>query len=180
MGVQETLPLRPQENMVLPQLRNTEPLPMLVQDPARLWKPQADMAPLLTIHMVLLPRPPALALGRSPQTPMLPLPLMRMPADVDGRVRQLELPGVARLSAEVAPRRTSLPRRARAAARPQGRAESSRGSQSSRGGQLRRDSSRDADVDSSPSLSPTGVQPGTGLLSSMDVANRLRLNQSLP
>merc|ERR1712088_1279076 len=126
-----TLRQRHQENMVLPQLRNTEPLPMLVQVPAMLLKLQESMAPLPMTHMVLLPRPLALALARSPPTPMLPLLLMRMPAGVDARVRELEPPGVAKLSVEVVPRRT------RAAARLQGRDASRRGRQSSRGGQLR-------------------------------------------
>merc|ERR1712203_1046424 len=113
----------------------------------------------------LLPRPLALALARSLLTPMLPLLLMRMPAGVDVRVRELEPPGVAKLSVEVVPRRTN-PRR-----------------QSSRGGQLRqaRGSSRDVDVDSSPSPSPTGAHTGMPLPSAtLDVASRLRLNQSLP
>lgn len=180
---QERLPLRPQENTVLPQQRNTEPLPMLVQDLARLLKLQESMAPLPMIHMVLLLRPLALALARSPLTPMLPLLLMRMPAGVDARVRELEPPGVAKLSEEDAARRTNLRRRARAVARLQGRAASSRGSQSSRGGQLRqaRGSSRGADVDSSPSPSLTGAHTGMPLPSAtLDVASRLRLNQSLP
>merc|ERR1712203_853799 len=127
--------------------------------------------------MVLLLRPLALALARSPLTPMLPLLLMRMPAGVDARVRELEPPGVAKLSVEVDPRRT------RAAARLQGRDASRRGRQSSRGGQLRqaRGSSRDVDVDSSPSPSPTGAHTGMPLPSAtLDVASRLRLNQSLP
>jgi len=178
---QERLPLRPQENTVLPQQRNTEPLPMLVQDLARLLKLQESMAPLPMIHMVLLLRPLALALARSPLTPMLPLLPMRTPGGVVARARESGLPGVAKLSAEVAPRRTSLPRRARAAARLPGRAASSRGSQSSRGGQPRqeRGSSRGADVDSSPSPFPTGAHTGTPLPSVMlDVASRLRLNQS--
>merc|ERR1712203_580589 len=133
--------------------------------------------------MVLLLRPLALALARSPLTPMLPLLLMRMPAGVDARVRELEPPGVAKLSEEDAARRTNLPRRARAVARLQERAASSRGSQSSRGGQLRqaRGSSRGADVDSSPSPSLTGAHTGMPLPSAtLDVASRLRLNQSLP
>merc|ERR1719341_2506602 len=149
---QEMLPLRLQENTALPQLMNTELLPML-----------------------------ALALARSPLTPMLPLLPMRTPGGVVARARESGLPGVAKLSAEVAPRRTSLPRRARAAARLPGRAASSRGSQSSRGGQPRqeRGSSRGADVDSSPSPFPTGAHTGTPLPSVMlDVASRLRLNQS--
>merc|ERR1719370_1674208 len=93
-------------------------------------RPQESTAPLPTTHMVLLLKPQALAPARSPLTPMLPLLLMRMPAGVDARVRELP-PGVAKLSVEVVPRRT------RAVARLQGRAASSRGSQSSRGGQLR-------------------------------------------
>jgi hypothetical protein len=181
---QEKLPLRPQENTVLPQLRNMEPLLMLVQRLAMLLlKLQESMAPLPTNHMVLLPRPLDPALARSPPTPMLPLLPMRRPAGVDARVRELEPPGVAKLSVEVVPRRTNLPRRARAVARLQGRGASSRGSQSSRGGQLRqaRGSSRGADVDSSPSPSPTGVHTGMPLPSAtLDVASRLRLNQSLP
>merc|ERR1719278_2367509 len=174
---QVKLPLRPQENTVLPQQRNTEPLPMLVQDLARLLKLQESMAPLPMIHMVLLLRPLALALARSLLTPMLPLLLMRMPAGVDARVRELEPPGVAKLSEEDVARRTNLPRRARAVARLQGRAASSRG------GQLRqaRGSSRGADVDSSPSPSLTGAHTGMPLPSATpDVASRLRLNQSLP
>merc|ERR1719442_339495 len=174
---QVKLPLRPQENTVLPQRRNTEPLRMLVQDLARLLKLQESMAPLPMIHMVLLLRPLALALARSPLTPMLPLLLMRMPAGVDARVRELEPPGVAKLSEEDVARRTNLPRRARAVARLQGRAASSRG------GQLRqaRGSSRGADVDSSPSPSLTGAHTGMPLPSAtLDVASRLRLNQSLP
>merc|ERR1712088_932533 len=177
-----TLRQRHQENMVLPQLRNTEPLPMLVQVPAMLLKLQESMAPLPMTHMVLLPRPLALALARSPPTPMLPLLLMRMPAGVDARVRELEPPGVAKLSVEVVPRRTN-PRRTRAAARLQGRDASRRGRQSSRGGQLRqaRGSSKGVDVDSSPSPSPTGAHTGMPLPSAtLDVASRLRLNQSLP
>merc|ERR1719442_308104 len=169
---QERLPLRPQENTVLPQRRNTEPLRMLVQDLARLLKLQESMAPLPMIHMVLLLRPLALALARSPLTPMLPLLLMRMPAGVDARVRELEPPGVAKLSEEDVARRTNLPRRARAVARLQGRAPSSRG------GQLRqaRGSSRGADVDSSPSPSLTGAHTGMPLPSAtLDVASRLRL-----
>lgn len=181
---QEMLPLRPQENTVLPQLRNTEPLPMKPQAKLQeLLKLQESMAPLPTTHMVLLLRPQALAPAKSPLTPMLPLLLMRMPAGVDARVRELEPPGVAKLSVEVVPRRTNLPRRARAVARLQGRAASSRGSQSSRGGQLRqaRGSSRGADVDSSPSPFPTGAHTGMPLPSATpDVASRLRLNQSLP
>merc|ERR1719180_143793 len=154
------LPLRPQENTAPPLLMNTELLPML--------------APAL-----------APALARSPLTPMLPLLLMRtLPGGAVARARESELPGVAKLSAEVAPRRTSLPRRARAAAtRPPGRAASSRGSQSSsRGGQQPRQargSSRGADVDSSPSQSLTGAHTGTPLPSvTLDVASRLRLIQS--
>merc|ERR1712172_216037 len=113
---------------------------------------------------------------------MLLLLLMRtLPGGAVARARESELPGVAKLSAEVAPRRTSLPRRARAAARPPGRAASSRGSQSSsRGGQPRqaRGSSRGADVDSSPSQSLTGAHTGTPLPSvTLDVASRLRLIQ---
>jgi len=180
---QEMLPLRPQENMVLPQLRNTEPLPMRPQALAMLLKLQESMAPLLTTHTVPLPRPLALALARSLPTPMLLLLLMRMPAGVDARVRELEPPGVAKLSVEVVPRRTNLPRRARAVARLQGRAASSRGSQSSRRGQLRQGggSSRGADVDSSPSPFPTGAHTGMPLPSATpDVASRLRLNQPLP
>merc|ERR1712119_124191 len=180
---QEMLPLRPQENTVLPQLRNTEPLPMKPQAKLQeLLKLQESMAPLPTTHMVLLLKPQALAPAKSPLTPMLPLLLMRMPAGVDARVRELP-PGVAKLSVEVVPRRTNLPRRARAVARLQGRAASSRGSQSSRGGQLRqaRGSSRGADVDSSPSQFPTGAHTGMPLPSATpDVASRLRLNQSLP
>jgi len=186
---QEKLPLRPQEITVLPQLRNTESLPMRPQGlELVLLKLQESMAPLPTTHMVLLPRPLAPALARSPPTPMLPLLLMRMPrpAGVDARVRELEPPGAPRLSVEVVPRRTNLPRRARAAARLrlQGRAASSRGSQSSsRGGQLRqatRGSNRGADVDSSPSQFPTGVHTGMPLPSNTpDVASRLRLNQPL-
>ena len=181
---QEMLPLRPQENTVLPQLRNTEPLPMKPQAKLQeLLKLQESMAPLPTTHMVLLLKPQALAPAKSPLTPMLPLLLMRMPAGVDARVRELEPPGVAKLSVEVVPRRTNLPRRARAVARLQGRAASSRGSQSSRGGQPRqeRGSSRGADVDSSPSPSLTGAHTGMPLPSATpDVASRLRLNQSLP
>merc|ERR550517_2032689 len=175
---QEMLPLRPQENTVLPQLRNTEPLPMKPQAKLQeLLKLQESTAPLPTTHMVLLLRPQALAPARSPLTPMLPLLLMRMPADVDARVRELEPPGVAKLSVEVVPRRTNLPRRPRAVARLQGRAASSRG------GQLRqaRGSSRGADVDSSPSQFPTGAHTGMPLPSATpDVASRPRLNQSLP
>lgn len=183
---QEKLPSRRQENMELPQLRNTEPLLMLVQRLAMLLlKLQESMAPLPMTHMVLLPRPQALALARSPPTPMLPLLPMRRPAGVDARVRELEPPGVAKLSVEVVARRTNLPRRARAVAtRQPGRAASSRGSQSSsRGGQLReaRGSSRGVDVDSSPSPSPTGAHTGMPLPSATpDVASRLRLNQPLP
>merc|ERR1719391_640407 len=174
---QEMLPLRPQENMVLPQLRNTEPLPMRLQALAMLLKLQESMAPLLTTHMVPLPRPLALALARSLPTPMLLLLLMRMPAGVDARVRELEPPGVAKLSVEVVPRRTNLPRRARAVARLQGRAASSRRSQLRQGG----GSSRGADVDSSPSPFPTGAHTGMPLPSATpDVASRLRLNQPLP
>merc|ERR550532_2306587 len=129
-------------------------------------------------HMVLLPRPQALALARSPPTPMLPLLLMRMPSGVDARVSELEPPGVAKLSVEVVARRTNLPRRARAVAtRQPGRAASSRGSQ------LReaRGSSRGVDVDSSPSPSHTGAHTGMPLPSATpDVASRLRLNQPLP
>merc|ERR1711990_771114 len=117
--------------------RNTVPLPMKPQAKLQeLLKLQESMAPLPTTHMVLLLKPQALAPAKSPLTPMLPLLLMRMPAGVDARVRELP-PGVAKLSVEVVPRRTNLPRRARAVARLQGRAASSRGSQSSRGGQLR-------------------------------------------
>merc|ERR550517_1009077 len=181
---QEMLPLRPQENTVLPQLRNTEPLPMKPQAKLQeLLKLQESMAPPPTTHMVLLLRRQALALARSPLTPMLPLLLMRMPAGVDARVRELEPPGLAKLSEEDVARRTNLPRRARAVARLQGRAASSRGSQSSRGGQLRqaRGSSRGADVDSSPSPFPTGAHTGMPLPSATpDVASRPRLNQSLP
>merc|ERR1719507_1673189 len=180
---QEKLPSRRQENMELPQLRNTEPLPLKPQGLAKLSKLQESMAPLPMTHMVLLPRPQALA--RSPPTPMLPLLLMRMPSGVDARVSELEPPGVAKLSVEVVARRTNLPRRARAVAtRQPGRAASSRGSQSSsRGGQLReaRGSSRGVDVDSSPSPSPTGAHTGMPLPSATpDVASRLRLNQPLP
>lgn len=182
---QEKLPSRRQENMELPQLRNTEPLPLKPQGLAKLSKLQESMAPLPMTHMVLLPRPQALALARSPPTPMLPLLLMRMPSGVDARVSELEPPGVAKLSVEVVARRTNLPRRARAVAtRQPGRAASSRGSQSSsRGGQLReaRGSSRGVDVDSSPSPSPTGAHTGMPLPSATpDVASRLRLNQPLP
>lgn len=182
---QEKLPSRRQENMELPQLRNTEPLPLKPQGLAKLSKLQESMAPLPMTHMVLLPRPQALALARSPPTPMLPLLLMRMPSGVDARVSELEPPGVAKLSVEVVARRTNLPRRARAVAtRLPGRAASSRGSQSSsRGGQLReaRGSSRGVDVDSSPSPSPTGAHTGMPLPSATpDVASRLRLNQPLP
>merc|ERR1719442_96905 len=130
-------------------------------------------------HMVLLLRPQALALARSPPTPMLPLLLMRMPSGVDARERELEPPGVAKLSVEVVARRTNLPRRARAVAtRLPGRAASSSG-----GGQLReaRGSSRGVDVDSSPSPSPTGAHTGMPLPSATpDVASRPRLNQPLP
>merc|ERR1719234_1909035 len=114
---------------------------------------------------------------------MLLLLLMRtLPGGAVARARESELPGVEKLSAEVAPRRTSLPRRARAAARLPGRAASSRGSQSSsRGGQQPRQargSSRGADVDSSPSQSLTGAHTGTPLPSvTLDVASRLRLIQ---
>ena len=182
---QEKLPSRRQENMELPQLRNTEPLPLKPQGLAKLSKLQESMAPLPMTHMVLLPRPQALALARSPPTPMLPLLLMRMPSGVDARESELEPPGVAKLSVEVVARRTNLPRRARAVAtRQPGRAASSRGSQSSsRGGQLReaRGSSRGVDVDSSPSPSPTGAHTGMPLPSATpDVASRLRLNQPLP
>merc|ERR1712037_955679 len=152
---------------------------------AKLSKLQESMAPLPMTHMVLLPRPQALALARSPPTPMLPLLLMRMPSGVDARERELEPPGVAKLSVEVVARRTNLPRRARAVAtRQPGRAASSRGSQSSsREGQLReaRGNSRGVDVDSSPSPSPTGAHTGMPLPSATpDVASRLRLNQPLP
>jgi len=181
---QEMLPLRPQENTALPLLMNTELLPMLAPALALaqvLLKLQESMAPPLTTLMVLPLRPLALALARSPLTPMLPLLLMRTPGGVVARARESVLPGEAKLSAEVAPRRTSLPRRARAAARPPGRAASSRKSQSSRGGQPRqeRGSSRGADVDSSPSQSLTGAHTGTPLPSvTLDVASRLRLIQS--
>merc|ERR1719234_299795 len=165
---------------------NTELLPMLAPALALaqvLLKLQESMVPPLTTLMVLPLRPLALALARSPLTPMLPLLLMRtLPGGAVARARESELRGVAKLSAEVAPRRTSLPRRARAAARPPGRAASSRGSQSSsRGGQPRqaRGSSRGVDVDSSPSQSLTGAHTGTPLPSvTLDVASRLRLNQS--
>merc|ERR1719234_1812221 len=183
---QEMLPLRPQENTALPPLMNMAlplmPAPAQAQEmlPLRL---QESTAPLLTTLMVLPLRPLALALARSPLTPMLPLLLMRtLPGGAVARARESELRGVAKLSAEVAPRRTSLPRRARAAARPPGRAASSRGSQSSsRGGQPRqaRGSSRGVDVDSSPSQSLTGAHTGTPLPSvTLDVASRLRLIQS--
>merc|ERR550532_720748 len=184
--VQEKLPSRRQENMELPQLRNTEPLPLKPQGLAKLSKLQESMAPLPMTHMVLLPRPQALALARSPPTPMLPLLLMRMPSGVDARVSELEPPGVAKHSVEVVARRTNLPRRARAAAtRQPGRAASSRGSQSSsRGGQLEeqaRGSSRGVDVDSSPSPSPTGAHTGMPLPSATpDVASRLRLTHPHP
>merc|ERR1719234_2509247 len=180
---QEMLPLRPQENTAPPLLMNTELLPMLAPALALaqvLLKLQESMAPPLTTLMVLPLRPLAQALARSPLTPMLPLLLMRtLPGGAVARARESELPGAAKLSAEVAPRRTSLPRRARAAAtRPPGRAASSRGSQSSsRGGQPRqgRGSSRGVDVDSSPSPSLTGAPLPSVTL---DVASRLRLIQS--
>merc|ERR1711971_521327 len=181
---QEMLPLRPQENTAPPLLMNTELLPMLA--PAQvLLKLQESMAPPPTTLMVLPLRPLAQALARSPLTPMLLLLLMRtLPGGAVARARESELPGVAKLSAEGAPRRTSLPRRARAAAaRPPGRAASSRGSQSSsRGGQQPRQargSSRGVDVDSFPSQSLTGAHTGTPLPSvTLDVASRLRLIQS--
>merc|ERR1719500_1945603 len=180
---QEKLPSRRQENMELPQLRNTEPLPLKPQGLAKLSKLRESMAPLPMTHMVLLPRPQALALARSPPTPMLPLLLMRMPSGVDARVSELEPPGVAKLSVEVVARRTNLPRRARAVAtRQPGRAASSRGSQSSsRGGQLREARGSSRGVDSPPSPSPTGAHTGMPLPSATpDVASRLRLNQPLP
>merc|ERR1712228_650842 len=115
---------------------------------------------------------------------MAPL-LTRTPGGVDAR-EELGLPGEAKLSAEVVARRTVLPRRARAratrATRLEGRAASSRGRPSSRGGPPRppRGSSRGADVDSSPSQSPTGARTGMPLPSAMlDVASRIRLNPSL-
>merc|ERR1719337_332866 len=163
--------------MALPRLMSTELLLMLDPDLVMLLKLLENMAPLLT--------PPALGLARSPPTPTLPLPLTRTPGGVDAR-EELGLPGEAKLSAEVVARRTVLPRRARAratrATRLEGRAASSRGRPSSRGGPPRppRGSSRGADVDSSPSQSPTGAHTGTPLPSAMlDVASRIRLNPSL-
>merc|ERR1712061_531142 len=147
----EKLLLRPPESMALPQLMNTELRLTLDPDLVTLWKLLENMAPLLTTHMALLPKPPALALARSPPTPTLPLPLTRTPGGVDAR-EELGLPGEAKLSAEVVARRTVLPRRARAratrATRLEGRAASSRGRPSS-GGPPRppRGSSRGADVD---------------------------------
>merc|ERR1719490_615066 len=135
-------------------------------DLVMLWKLPENMAPLLTTHMALLPKPLAPALARSPPTPTLPLPLTRTPGGVDAR-EELGLPGEAKLSAEVVARRTVLPSRARP---------------SSRGGPPRppRGSSRGADVDSSPSQSPTGAHTGMPLPSAMlDVASRIRLNPSL-
>merc|ERR1719400_2491569 len=174
-------PELPMLTVLLPRMNMALPLMPALALALVLLKLQESMAPLLTTLMVLLLRPLALALARSPLTPMLPLLPMRTPGGVVARARESGLPGVAKLSAEVAPRRTSLPRRARAAARPPGRAASSRGSQSSRGGQPRqeRGNSRGADVDSSPSPFPTGAHTGTPLPSVMlDVASRLRLNQS--
>jgi len=148
----EKLLLRPQESMALPQLMNMELRLTLDPDLVMLLKLLENMAPLLTTHMALLPKPPALALARSPPTPTLPLPLTRTPGGVDAR-EELGLPGEAKLSAEVVARRTVLPRRARAratrATRLEGRAASSRGRPSSRGGPPRppRGSSRGADVD---------------------------------
>merc|ERR1719412_3595804 len=111
----EKLLLRPQESMALPQLMNTELRLMLDPDLVMLWKLPENMAPLLTTHMALLPKPLAPALARSLPTPTLPLPLTRTPGGADAR-EELGLPGEAKLSAEVVARRTVLPRRARARA----------------------------------------------------------------
>merc|ERR1719278_1480895 len=89
---------------------STEPRLMLDPDLVMLLKLPENMAPLLTTHMALLPKPPALGLARSPPTPTLPLPLMRTRGGVDAR-EELGLPGEAKLSAEVVARRTVLPRR---------------------------------------------------------------------
>merc|ERR1719458_901373 len=112
----EKLLLRPQESTALPQLMSTELRLTLDPDLVTLLKLPENMAPLLTTHMALLPKPPALALARSPPTPTLPLPLTRTRGGVDAR-EELGLPGEAKLSAEVVARRTVLPRRARARAR---------------------------------------------------------------